>query len=107
LSGLHCTGKLYLLVGGDGKGADFSPLAPVLANLPVELCCFGADGDKFMPLHPSAKRFERMEDVIEQISAQLQSGDMVMLSPACASFDQFSNFMARGDRFAELARQYA
>ncbi|MBE4619519.1 UDP-N-acetylmuramoyl-L-alanine--D-glutamate ligase [Vibrio navarrensis] len=107
LSGLQCTGKLYLLVGGDGKGADFSPLAPVLANLPVELCCFGADGDKFMPLHPSAKRFERMEDVIEQISAQLQPGDMVMLSPACASFDQFSNFMARGDRFAELARQYA
>lgn len=107
LSGLNCAGKLYLLVGGVGKGADFSPLKPVLAQLNLQLCCFGADGDQFMPLHPSAKRFERMEDVIEHISPQLQSGDMVMLSPACASFDQFSNFMARGDRFAELARQYA
>ncbi|ASJ39595.1 UDP-N-acetylmuramoyl-L-alanine--D-glutamate ligase [Vibrio vulnificus] len=107
LSGLNCAGKLYLLVGGDGKGADFSPLKPILAQLNLQLCCFGADGDQFMPLHASATRFERMEDVIEHISPQLQSGDMVMLSPACASFDQFSNFMARGDRFAELARQYA
>ncbi|NVC63457.1 UDP-N-acetylmuramoyl-L-alanine--D-glutamate ligase [Vibrio sp. 05-20-BW147] len=107
LSGLNCTGKLYLLVGGDGKGADFSPLQPILEQLNLQLCCFGADGDEFMPLHPSAMRFICMEDVIEHISPRLQSGDMVMLSPACASFDQFSNFMARGDRFAQLARQYA
>ncbi len=107
LSGLNLAGKLYLLVGGDGKGADFSELAPALARLNVQLCCFGADGDKFMPLHPSAKRFDTMQEIIEWSKPQLQSGDMILLSPACASFDQFNNFMARGDVFASLAKQYA
>ncbi|MDU9593925.1 MULTISPECIES: UDP-N-acetylmuramoyl-L-alanine--D-glutamate ligase [Vibrio] len=107
LSGLESTGKLYLLVGGVGKGADFSPLKPIFATLNLQLCCFGADGDEFMPLHESAIRFDTMEDVIQQVSSQLKPGDMVMLSPACASFDQFDNFMARGDVFAALAQKYA
>ncbi|PLX64076.1 MAG: UDP-N-acetylmuramoyl-L-alanine--D-glutamate ligase [Vibrio alginolyticus] len=107
LSGLESTGKLYLLVGGVGKGADFSPLKPIFATLNLQLCCFGADGDDFMPLHESAIRFDTMEDVIQQVSSQLKPGDMVMLSPACASFDQFDNFMARGDAFAALVQKYA
>lgn len=107
LSGLESTGKLYLLVGGVGKGADFSPLKPIFATLNLQLCCFGADGEDFMPLHESAIRFDTMEDVIQQVSSQLKPGDMVMLSPACASFDQFDNFMARGDAFAALAQKYA
>ncbi|EJG0662314.1 UDP-N-acetylmuramoyl-L-alanine--D-glutamate ligase [Vibrio parahaemolyticus] len=107
LSGLESTGKLHLLVGGVGKGADFTPLKPIFATLNLQLCCFGLDGDDFMPLHESAIRFNTMEDVIQQISSQLKSGDMVMLSPACASFDQFDNFMARGDAFAVLAQKYA
>ncbi|HHF3070654.1 TPA: UDP-N-acetylmuramoyl-L-alanine--D-glutamate ligase [Vibrio diabolicus] len=107
LSGLESTGKLYLLVGGVGKGADFSPLKPIFATLNLQLCCFGVDGDDFMPLHESAIRFDTMEDVIQQVSSQLKPGDMVMLSPACASFDQFDNFMARGDAFAALAQKYA
>ncbi|HHF2871837.1 TPA: UDP-N-acetylmuramoyl-L-alanine--D-glutamate ligase [Vibrio diabolicus] len=107
LSGLGSTGKLYLLVGGVGKGADFSPLKSIFATLNLQLCCFGADGDDFMPLHESAIRFDTMEDVIQQVSSQLKPGDMVMLSPACASFDQFDNFMARGDAFAALAQKYA
>ncbi|MCG6386747.1 UDP-N-acetylmuramoyl-L-alanine--D-glutamate ligase, partial [Vibrio fluvialis] len=98
---------LYLLVGGVGKGADFTPLKPVLEALPLTLCCFGRDGDQFMPLHASAQRFDTMEDVIVSIRPQLKAGDMVLLSPACASFDQFKNFMARGDVFAELAQRYA
>ncbi|MDF4840209.1 cyanophycin synthetase, partial [Vibrio parahaemolyticus] len=60
LSGLESTGKLYLLVGGVGKGADFSPLKPIFATLNLQLCCFGADGDEFMPLHESAIRFDTM-----------------------------------------------
>ncbi|CAM2780625.1 UDP-N-acetylmuramoyl-L-alanine--D-glutamate ligase [Vibrio neptunius] len=107
LSGLTLSGRLYLLVGGDGKGADFSELASVLSPLNVQLCCFGADGDKFLPLHPDAKRFETLEEIVKWVSLQVEPGDMVMLSPACASFDQFKNFMARGEAFAALAKQYA
>lgn len=108
LSGLECQGTLYLLVGGVGKGADFSELAPVLHNIArVQLCCFGEDADQFMPLHPSAQKFDTMQQIFETLSPQLVAGDMVMLSPACASFDQFNNFMARGDAFTELAQKYA
>lgn len=108
LSGLECVGTLYLLVGGVGKGADFSELAPVLNNIArVKLCCFGEDADQLMPLHPSAQKFDTMQQIIETVSPKLVAGDMVMLSPACASFDQFSNFMARGDAFTELAQKYA
>ncbi len=107
LSGLQLTGKLHLLVGGVGKGADFSALEPVLSQLNVALYCFGQDGDDFINLHPSARRFNTMEQAIEAIVPELQSGDSVMLSPACASLDQFKNFMARGDEFARLAHHYA
>lgn len=108
LSGLECAGTLYLLVGGVGKGADFSELAPVLNNIArIKLCCFGEDADQFMPLHSSAQKFDTMQQIIEIVSPKLVAGDMVMLSPACASFDQFSNFMARGDAFTELAQKYA
>jgi UDP-N-acetylmuramoylalanine--D-glutamate ligase len=106
LSGLELNGTLYLLVGGVGKGADFSPLAPVLSSLNVMLCCFGRDGGQFMDLHPVAKRYNTMDEIVKDIVPHLKSGDIVMLSPACASFDQFKNFMARGDAFAELVEHY-
>ena len=107
LSGLNYSGTLHLLVGGVGKGADFSDLAPALASLRVKLYCYGEDGEQFMPLHPSATLWSGIAEIVESIAPSLQPGDMVMLSPACASFDQFRNFMARGDAFTELAKQYA
>lgn len=107
LSGLQCDGTLHLLVGGDGKGADFSELKPVLAELPVQLHCYGRDGSQFMNLHSSAKRWESIDDVLENITPNIGKGDIVMLSPACASFDQYPNFMTRGDAFTKLAQHYA
>ncbi|NVD07406.1 UDP-N-acetylmuramoyl-L-alanine--D-glutamate ligase [Vibrio sp. JPW-9-11-11] len=107
LAGLELAGKLYLLVGGVGKGADFSQLGPVLAPLDVQLCCFGQDAEQFMTLHPSARRFDTMHEIIQWLAPRVQSGDMVLLSPACASFDQFDHFMARGDAFTQLAQTYA
>lgn len=75
LSGLECAGTLYLLVGGVGKGADFSELAPVLNNIArVQLCCFGEDADQFMPLHSSAQKFDTMQQIIETVSPQLAAG---------------------------------
>lgn len=107
LLGLTYPGTLYLLVGGLGKGADFSPLATVLEKHRVQLCCFGRDGKQFLNLHPSAHFYETMEDIVKDIHTKLVEGDIVLLSPACASMDQFKNFMARGDAFAQLAHQYA
>ncbi|MDB1122996.1 UDP-N-acetylmuramoyl-L-alanine--D-glutamate ligase [Vibrio algarum] len=107
LSGLDICGTLYLLVGGVGKGADFSELAPELAKLKVKLYCYGKDGDQLMPLHASATRWNNIDEIIEAIAPSLEEGDMVMLSPACASLDQYKNFMARGDAFTQLAKQYA
>ena len=103
LTGLQLEGKLHLLVGGDGKGADFSTLAPILSELPVVLYCYGRDGDAFMPLHDSAQRFNTMFDAMDVIAGRVRAGDMVLLSPACASFDQFKSFEARGDAFVEYA----
>ncbi|RSD32231.1 UDP-N-acetylmuramoyl-L-alanine--D-glutamate ligase [Vibrio pectenicida] len=107
LSGLSLSGKLYLLVGGDGKDADFSELQFVLQALDVQLCCFGQDGRRFMHLTQDSKYFATLEDIVQWASHRVESGDMVMLSPACASFDQFNNFMARGEVFTALVKQYA
>ncbi|MGF1725826.1 UDP-N-acetylmuramoyl-L-alanine--D-glutamate ligase [Photobacterium nomapromontoriensis] len=105
LNGLALSGRLHLLVGGDGKGADFSALKPLLAKLNVQLYCFGRDGHLLAPLTDSAVTVETMADAMNLAAANAQSGDMVMLSPACASLDQFANFMARGDAFVEQAQQ--
>lgn len=107
LSGLQLAGRLYLLVGGQGKGADFSALKPALAQLDVQLCCFGQDADQLMALSSTAWRFEQMSEAIAHIAKQLKAGDMVLLSPACASLDQFPNFMVRGETFIQLAQRYA
>ncbi|HIF9262302.1 UDP-N-acetylmuramoyl-L-alanine--D-glutamate ligase [Photobacterium damselae subsp. damselae] len=105
LNGLNLAGKLHLLVGGDGKGADFSELKAVLADLNVQLYCFGRDGYQFAELVDNAILVETMAQAMELAASTAQSGDMILLSPACASWDQFANFMARGDAFIELATE--
>ena len=106
LNGLQVKGTLWLLLGGDGKSADFSPLARYLQGDNVKLFCFGRDGDALAALRPEiATRTESMQQAMTQIAAQVKAGDMVLLSPACASLDQFRNFEQRGDQFAQLARE--
>ena len=106
LSGLHIDGTLHLLLGGDGKSADFSPLKPYLQGDNVRLFCFGRDGDLLAALRPDiAQRTETMAQAMTLISQQVSPGDVVLLSPACASLDQFRNFEQRGDEFARLAEE--
>ncbi|MEN4590878.1 UDP-N-acetylmuramoyl-L-alanine--D-glutamate ligase [Pantoea agglomerans] len=106
LNGLQVQGTLWLLMGGDGKSADFTPLIPWLQGDNVRLYCFGRDGDALAALRPEiAVRTETLRQAMEQIAPQVKSGDMVLLSPACASLDQFRNFEQRGEQFAQLAKE--
>jgi UDP-N-acetylmuramoylalanine--D-glutamate ligase len=99
-------GTLHLLLGGDGKSADFSSLKPYLQGENVRLYCFGRDGAELAALRPEiAQQTDTMEQAMRLIAPTLQSGDMVLLSPACASLDQFKNFEQRGDLFTRLAQE--
>lgn len=103
LNGLQVAGNLYLLLGGDGKAADFSELK-ALINQPNIICyCFGKDGAQLAELSANSVLVETMQQAIEQIRPRLQRGDMVLLSPACASLDQFKSFEHRGAEFTRLA----
>ncbi|MHB0774339.1 UDP-N-acetylmuramoyl-L-alanine--D-glutamate ligase [Halomonas sp. WWR20] len=104
LTGLGPTlqGKLVLLAGGMGKGADFAPLAPVLARYAREAVLFGADAPRMAKTLKDSVAITHVADLpaamarAEQIA---RPGDCVLLSPACASLDQFPNYMARGEAF--------
>lgn len=95
-------GMLVLLAGGEGKGGDFSDLAPALENRLRAAVLIGADAeaicdalDTVMPVY-----FARdMQDAVTQAASYAESDDTVLLAPACASFDQFDNYAARGDAF--------
>lgn len=105
LNGLRVAGKLYLLLGGDGKSADFSALKPLI-NKPNIICyCFGKDGQELAKLSEQSVLRETMQEAIAAIRPQLKKGDMVLLSPACASLDQFKNFEQRGEVFVSLAQE--
>lgn len=106
LNGLQVKGTLWLLLGGDGKSADFSPLAPYLQKDNVRIYCFGRDAAELAALRPeTAVQTTTMQEAMQQIAAKVQPDDMVLLSPACASLDQFKNFEQRGDIFTQLAKE--
>ena len=106
LNGLQLDGTLYLLLGGDGKSADFTPLKRYLGGDRIRLYCFGRDGAELAELRPEvAVQTETMEQAMRQIAPLVKAGDMVLLSPACASLDQFKNFEQRGEMFARLAKE--
>ncbi|MGK9172588.1 UDP-N-acetylmuramoyl-L-alanine--D-glutamate ligase [Yokenella regensburgei] len=106
LNGLHVEGTLHLLLGGDGKSADFTPLKRYIGGDNVRLYCFGRDGAELAALRPDiAVQTTDMEQAMRLIASRVQPGDMVLLSPACASLDQFKNFEQRGDVFTRLAEE--
>ncbi len=99
-------GTIHLILGGQGKGQDFSPLRG-----PVEERCkaaylVGEDAPVIAAALAGGATpvFERgdLERAVTAARAAARAGDVVLLSPACASFDQFADFEARGERFREL-----
>ncbi|MGX9461019.1 UDP-N-acetylmuramoyl-L-alanine--D-glutamate ligase [Shewanella sp. A14] len=107
LEGLNShLGDLYLIAGGDGKGGDFSPLAGPLDNI-TQLITLGRDGPKIAKLKADSLQVASMAEAVTKAAELATSGDIVLLSPACASLDMYKNFMARGDDFKQCVELLA
>jgi len=102
------SGPVILIAGGRGKNAEFSPL-----NGPIQRKCravilIGEDAEKIqrsigesVPVYRELK----LKDAVRRAASIAESGDCVLLSPACSSFDMFANFEARGSAFASEVMQ--
>jgi UDP-N-acetylmuramoylalanine--D-glutamate ligase len=100
-------GKTVLIAGGQGKGADFSPLTKVIQDRARAVVLIGADAGRIAAILPAdtPRSFaDSMEEAVRIAAELAQPGDNVLLSPACASFDMFANYMQRGDKFADAVR---
>ena len=99
-------GGIHLIAGGRGKRQDFSPLAPLVAKHCRAVYLIGeATGELAHALAPSGVTLHRAGDLdraVAQARAVAAAGEIVLLSPACASYDQYRDFEARGDHFREL-----
>ncbi|MDH4106924.1 MAG: UDP-N-acetylmuramoyl-L-alanine--D-glutamate ligase [Gammaproteobacteria bacterium] len=101
-------GPIVLIAGGQGKGGDFEQLASSIHDKLRLAILIGEDAERI------AKALEGLAEVrlaggmaeaLNLAREQARSGDTVLLAPACASFDQFDNYMHRGDVFAQLVRE--
>ena len=99
-------GGIHLIAGGRGKSQDFSPLAALVAERCRAVYLIGeAENELAEALEPSGVELHASGDLERAVAtarAAAASGDVVLLSPACASYDQFRDFEARGKRFREL-----
>jgi UDP-N-acetylmuramoylalanine--D-glutamate ligase len=98
-------GQLILIAGGDGKGADFSELAKVLKEHIDIVITLGRDGPAIAKLVPGAIEVADLTAAVKEAAKLAKSGDLVLLSPACASLDMFKNYEERGRLFAEAVQQ--
>ncbi len=102
------SGPVVLIAGGDGKGQDFSPLQPVLAQKARAVVLIGRDApliEQALGGSVPVEHAKDMEAAVEAAQRLAQPGDSVLLSPACASFDMFSGYEERGRVFAEAVRR--
>lgn len=99
--------KVVLIAGGEGKGQDFTPLAPAVAARARAVVLIGRDAKLIEnALAGAAPVFHAasMEAAVHAARQQAQPGDVVLLSPACASFDMFRNYEHRGEAFSAVVR---
>ena len=104
--GADIAGKLVLIAGGDGKGADFSALKAPVAKFCRAVVLLGRDAEQIAEALGDAApllRVKTLDEAVQRCAELAQSGDAVLLSPACASLDMFKNFEERGRLFAQAA----
>jgi UDP-N-acetylmuramoylalanine--D-glutamate ligase len=103
LRGLAGSGKVILIAGGIGKGADFNPLMDALVEAGRAAVFIGEMAAPMMAMLDSripAVISESMPEAVKAAANYAVPGDVVLLSPACASFDMFSNYEHRGREFS-------
>lgn len=111
LRGLHQPGgeaRAVIILGGDCKDGDFSPLREALDECARGVVLIGRDREAIRPVVPAACQLADAPSLEEAVGLALEMarpGDHVLLAPACASFDQFRNYAERGDRFRGLVRR--
>jgi len=96
---------IILLAGGYDKGGDFTVLTPLLQERVKHLVLFGAAGPQIESQLRTAvpsSRTPTLAAAVQEAAAHACPGDTVLLSPGCASFDEFSDYTARGRRFRQL-----
>jgi UDP-N-acetylmuramoylalanine--D-glutamate ligase len=111
LQGLGAERKVIVILGGDGKGQDFAPLAAPVARHARAAVLIGRDAPQIravleggsVPLIDAAS----MEEAVALATQQAQPGDAVLMSPACASFDMFRNYPHRAEVFCAAVRAIA
>ena len=102
--GESAKGKLILIAGGQGKGADFSALRNVIKRYVKQVVLIGEDAprlEKALQGYTKISRASSMEESVKQSTDVAQPDDVILLSPACASYDMFKHYEHRGDVFIE------
>jgi UDP-N-acetylmuramoylalanine--D-glutamate ligase len=111
LQGLGADRRVVVILGGDGKGQDFSPLADPVQRFARGVVLIGRDAPVIrealqgtaVPLHDAAD----MHAAVKQAATMARSGDAVLMSPACASFDMFDNYGHRAEVFVQAVANLA
>jgi UDP-N-acetylmuramoylalanine--D-glutamate ligase len=96
------TEPVRLILGGSRKGEDFAPLAAALGPNIRTVYVIGETADELARAIPDVVRAGDLATAVERAAAAGQPGDVVLLSPACASYDQYANFEQRGEEFKRL-----
>lgn len=100
---------LILMMGGVDKGNEYEVLDPLVKEKVKGLICLGTDNSKleqhFGPIVPQLFATDSLEDAVLKAKEWAVDGDVVLLSPACASFDLFKNYEDRGDQFKNTVKR--
>lgn len=102
--------NIHLILGGKDKGSDYSVLNDLLRQRVKRVYTIGAAAEKIESQIAGAAQITRsgtLESAIRHAAANAQTGDIVLLAPACASFDQFQNYEHRGRVFREMVGKLA
>ena len=96
---------VHLLVGGYDKKTGFEGLRPFLKNVKT-MYAYGNTRDQFVPLHDDVRLYDNMFEALQAAHDNALPSEVVLLSPACASWDQFPNYEVRGKQFKEMVRWF-